>query len=172
MSPIISSRPRKGISNRLSLDTSRPTSLSASLQSLSHKPKLGSRKSEVATTNRGGGVLFFFLGGFVVILLFVCCCCCCCCCLLFRATPLACGSPQASGWLNWSYSCWPTPQPQAWQCWILYPLIEARDQTNILVDTSRIHFPWTITGTPVLLLLLLWLFFLIGFPKSKKVMQS
>ena len=38
--------------------------------------------------------------------------------------------------LNWSNSCWPTPQPQ--QCGILSPLSEARDQTSNLMVTSRI----------------------------------
>ena len=37
---------------------------------------------------------------------------------------------------NWSYGCWPAPQPQ--QRWILNPLSEARDQTCLLVDTVRL----------------------------------
>ena len=28
----------------------------------------------------------------------------------------------------------------SWQCWILKPLSEARDQTCILMDTSQVHF--------------------------------
>ena len=35
-----------------------------------------------------------------------------------------------------------------WQRRILNPLIEARDGTCILVDTSQVHFRWTTTGTP------------------------
>ena len=60
------------------------------------------------------------------------------------------------GW-NWSCNCWPIPQPQqcgtgdpslvcnlhhsSQQCWILNPLCKARDQTHILMDTSRVHNP-------------------------------
>ena len=39
------------------------------------------------------------------------------CFLLFRAIPAACGPSQARGWLNWSYSCRPTPQPQQLRIW-------------------------------------------------------
>ena len=35
-----------------------------------------------------------------------------------------------------------------WQCQILYPLSEARDQTWILRDTNRLHFTWATLGTP------------------------
>ena len=38
----------------------------------------------------------------------------------------------------------------SWQCRILDPMSEARDQTCILMDTSRIHFHCATTGTPVL----------------------
>ena len=34
------------------------------------------------------------------------------------------------------------------QCQILNPLSEAGDQTQILMDTSRIHFHWATMGTP------------------------
>ena len=34
------------------------------------------------------------------------------------------------------------------QCWILNPLTKAGDGTNILRDTSHIHFHCTTTGTP------------------------
>ena len=37
----------------------------------------------------------------------------------------------------------------SWQCWILGPLNEARDQTCVLMDTSLIHFYWATMGTPV-----------------------
>ena len=57
-------------------------------------------------------------------------------------------------WLNWSCSHWPTPEPPqcqmpatsvtyttaSWQWRILNPLIEARDQTCVLMDTGQIHF--------------------------------
>ena len=53
---------------------------------------------------------------------------------------------------NQSYSHQPIPQPQldlscvcdlhhrSWQCWIVNPLSEARDQTRILMDTSQVQF--------------------------------
>ena len=51
------------------------------------------------------------------------------------------------GWRsNWSYSCWPTPQPQ--QHRILNPLIEARDRTRNLMAPSWILFCCATTGTP------------------------
>ena len=28
----------------------------------------------------------------------------------------------------------------SWQCWILNPLTEARDQTHVLTDTSWVHY--------------------------------
>ena len=43
------------------------------------------------------------------------------------------------------------------QCWILNPLIEARDLTWILMDTSQIAFHWATTGTPILFLLIICL---------------
>ena len=39
----------------------------------------------------------------------------------------------------------------SWQCRILNPLGEARDWTRILMDISRIGYPWTTTGTPCFL---------------------
>ena len=36
----------------------------------------------------------------------------------------------------------------SWQRWIPDPLIEAKDRTRILIDTSQIHFHSTTTGTP------------------------
>ena len=35
----------------------------------------------------------------------------------------------------------------SWQCWILNPLIQARDQTYILMDTSQICYRWATMGT-------------------------
>ena len=35
----------------------------------------------------------------------------------------------------------------SWQCWMLDPLSEARDQARILMDTSRICFLWATKGT-------------------------
>ena len=83
---------------------------------------------------------------------------------LFRAAPEACGGSQARGRIrataashspSHSHShrntrselrLWPTPQLR--QCWILNPLSEARSQTYILMDPSRIHFHCATTGTP------------------------
>ena len=36
----------------------------------------------------------------------------------------------------------------SWQCQILNPLSKVRDRTCIFMDTSRIHFCWTMTGIP------------------------
>ena len=36
----------------------------------------------------------------------------------------------------------------SWQHWIPHPLIEARDRTHILMNTSPIHFCCTTMGTP------------------------
>ena len=36
----------------------------------------------------------------------------------------------------------------SWQCWILNPLSEARNQTSTLMETSRVYFCCTTTGTP------------------------
>ena len=41
--------------------------------------------------------------------------------------------------------------PSSQQCGILNPLSEARDRTCILMDTNRIHFCCTTTGTPLLI---------------------
>ena len=56
---------------------------------------------------------------------------------------------------------WPMPQSQqyhiqavcnlhlsSWQCRILNPLSEVRDQTHILVDSSWVHYHWATMGTP------------------------
>ena len=42
------------------------------------------------------------------------------------------------------------PGPSMWQCPILNSLMEARDQTCILMDTSQILNPDSTTGTPIL----------------------
>ena len=36
----------------------------------------------------------------------------------------------------------------SWQHQILDPLIEARDQTHVLMDTRWVHYCWATTGTP------------------------
>ena len=75
-----------------------------------------------------------------------------------RATSAACGDSPASGLIRavaahllHSHSnarselhLWPT-----WQCWILNPLSEARDQSHSLMIPSHIRFHCATTGTPV-----------------------
>ena len=65
---------------------------------------------------------------------------------------------------NQSCSCRPTPQPEqhriqaavcdlhhsSWQCWILNPLSEARDQTRVLMDTSQAFYGQVTMGTPLI----------------------
>ena len=34
------------------------------------------------------------------------------------------------------------------QCWISSPLMEAKDQTRILMDTGQVHLHWAQKGTP------------------------
>ena len=38
-----------------------------------------------------------------------------------------------------------------WQCQILNPLMEARDQPCILMDTSQVHSHWAMIGIPILI---------------------
>ena len=68
------------------------------------------------------------------------------------------GGSQARGWIgaagtglhhshnNWRSEphLWPTPQLTA----RLNPLIEARDQTRILIDTGQVGYCWATAGTP------------------------
>ena len=49
---------------------------------------------------------------------------------------------------TWDPSCVCHLHHSSWQCWIPGPLSEARDQTNILMDTSGICFHCAKTGTP------------------------
>ena len=65
--------------------------------------------------------------------------------LLFRTTPTAYGSSQARGWIR---AIAAGLHHISWQCQILTPLREARDQTRILMDTSLICFHWAMMGTP------------------------
>ena len=81
---------------------------------------------------------------------------------LFRAAPEACGSAQSRGQigataagLHHSHSdmgsetplrptaqLTATPDPNS--------LSEARDQTQVPVDTSQVYYPWATTGTPIM----------------------
>ena len=69
---------------------------------------------------------------------------------LFRATSVAYGSSKA----NFTATATATQDPSyicdlhhnSWQCWILNPLIKARDQICVLMDASLIRFCWATTG--------------------------
>ena len=76
--------------------------------------------------------------------------------LLFRAAPTAYGSPQARGMqlpatatatATWDPSYVFNLHYSSWQCQIPNPLSEARDQTQILMDTSQIRFCCATVGT-------------------------
>ena len=41
-------------------------------------------------------------------------------------------------------------QQISWQCWFLNSLSVARDQTCVLMDTSRVSYHWVTVGTPIL----------------------
>ena len=83
---------------------------------------------------------------------------------LFRATYMANGSSQTRGWIRAVATglCHShnnaRSEPQlwlnhsSWQCRILNPLSQSRDQTYVLMDTSQIYFYWTMTGTLILVL--------------------
>ena len=84
---------------------------------------------------------------------------------LFRATPAAHGGSQARSWIgataaslchSHSYARseprWQSV-PQVMATPYPYPLIEARDQTCILMDASHIHFCGAMTGAPKFLYL-------------------
>ena len=82
--------------------------------------------------------------------------------LFLRASPVAFGSSQAGVELELQLLFYTTaiamldlrcildPGPSMWQCLILNSLMEARDQTCILMDTSQILNPDSTTGTPKL----------------------
>ena len=85
--------------------------------------------------------------------------------LLFflRATPVAYGSSQATGWIGataagHSHSntgCEPSllSTPQLTPMPDLHPLSKASDQTCILMDTSWVHYQWDTVGTPIKMIL-------------------
>ena len=70
------------------------------------------------------------------------------CHVFFRGTPVAYGSSQARGRIGTvdtglhhstpDLSCICDLHHSSWQCRTLNPLIEARDQTHILLDTSQV----------------------------------
>ena len=49
-----------------------------------------------------------------------------------------------------------------WQCWILNPLSEVRDQTRILMDTSQILNPLSHSGNSPLCILVYFFVSLVG----------
>jgi len=70
---------------------------------------------------------------------------------LFRALPEAYENSQAksgigasAAGLRHSHSNVGSKLPfhTSWQCWILNPLSEAREQTHILMDISQVHYCW------------------------------
>ena len=72
-------------------------------------------------------------------------------CLLFRAMPVAYGSPQARGWIGATAQ---QSQPQPSQ--IPNSMSRARDWSCILMDTSQICFCCTTAGTPHFFILNAW----------------
>ena len=58
--------------------------------------------------------------------------------------PLACAAAIATPDLSCTCDVYHCSQ----QPWILNPLSEATDGTCILMDTSRVHYPWATMGTP------------------------
>ena len=85
---------------------------------------------------------------------------------LFRAAPMAYGSSQVRGHIGAIaadlYHNHGMPDPShvcnlhhsSQQCWILDPLIEARDRICVLMDTSQDHYHWATMGTPVMFIFL------------------
>ena len=79
--------------------------------------------------------------------------------LLFGAVLTAYGSARARGWIGAAVACLHHSHSHtssshncnlhhnSWQRWILDLLSEAREQTHILMDTSRIHHCWVTRGT-------------------------
>ena len=80
---------------------------------------------------------------------------------LYRAAPVVYGSSQARVWMgavaaglhhshsNLDPSCICDLHHSSWKHQILNPLGEARDWTQILVDTRQVHYRWATMGTPV-----------------------
>ena len=50
-------------------------------------------------------------------------------------------------------SCLCNLHHSSWQHWILNPLSEVRDQTRILMDSSRVCYHWATMGTPFFIIL-------------------
>ena len=148
--PRITAIPRPGI-EPLSLQCSKPQQCQCQILNLLHHqgtPKAGVflfffNLWFVVVVVWGFLFVFFlvgFFGGFFVFV-FV---------LLFRATPMAYGGSQTRGrigavaaGLHHSQSIVGSKSNlhhSSWQWWILNPLMEARDQTHILMDTNWIRF--------------------------------
>ena len=74
----------------------------------------------------------------------------------FRAAPSSCGSSQAKVQLLAFATATAMQNPNhifdlhhsSRQCWILKPLSKARDQTQVLMDTSQVHNLLSQKGTP------------------------
>ena len=72
---------------------------------------------------------------------------------LFRASSVVYGSSQVRGWIGAAAATYTTATVT---CITAHgntrsfnPLSEARDQTHVLIDPSRIHYHWAKMGTPV-----------------------
>ena len=77
----------------------------------------------------------------------------------FKATPVEYGGSQAGVESEQSLLAYTTVSVtqdpshicnlhhRSWQRWILNPLIKARDQTHVLMDTNQIHFHCAMVGT-------------------------
>ena len=86
--------------------------------------------------------------------------------LLFRAGPVAYGISQAREQIRATAATYTTNTAiqylihtcelyhSSGQCWILNPLRETRDQIQVLMDTSWVHYCWAIMGTLTLIIYL------------------
>ena len=66
--------------------------------------------------------------------------------IFLRATPAAYGSSQARGWIG---AAGASLHHSSQQCRILNSLMEARDQTHILMILAGFVTCWAMTGTPI-----------------------
>ena len=75
------------------------------------------------------------------------------CVCVFRTTPSAYGGSQARSQIRATATATPDPSRicdlhhSSQQCWILNPWSKARDQTCILMDTSRVGYHWATMGS-------------------------
>ena len=87
----------------------------------------------------------------LIVLLFVCF-------LIFSGHALCIGSSQTRGWIELKLLAYTIAMPypscvsdlhwSSWQCWILNPLNEAKNQSCVFMDTNQVHYHWATKGTP------------------------